>query len=185
MRWEASGRTAVVLWRAASRICSKQHVAFYCCYHLAFSPIVSLESSRSIYTVVRTRSQLGINPILFYQRSDCYMINKLSIAVHLFAMHVLTSLSVDEILLPKYVNWFTNFRDLPFGDWVDSLREGADSAFRPFLCCVLFIHSVAWSKQYLVKFPCLSYFRSYFVEACSFYPLKFFSTTSCSSSLNC
>ena len=38
---------------------------------------------------------------------------KLSIAVYAFVVRTLTSLSVDEILLPKYINWSTNFRDLP------------------------------------------------------------------------
>ena len=41
------------------------------------------------------------------------MTDYLLIAVHTFAEHMLTSLSVDEILLPKYVNLSTNFRDLP------------------------------------------------------------------------
>ena len=41
------------------------------------------------------------------------MINYQLIAVHAFSMCMLTSLSVDEILLPRYVNWFTNFRGLP------------------------------------------------------------------------
>ena len=34
-------------------------------------------------------------------------------AVHTFSLHILTSLSVDEILLPRYVNCSTNFRGLP------------------------------------------------------------------------
>ena len=38
------------------------------------------------------------------------MIDKL---VYTFSMHILTSLSVDEILLPRYVNLSTNFRGLP------------------------------------------------------------------------
>ena len=32
---------------------------------------------------------------------------------HAFPMHMLTTLLVDEILLPRYVNWFINFRGLP------------------------------------------------------------------------
>ena len=42
------------------------------------------------------------------------MINNLLIAVHTFLMGVLTSLSVDEILVPKYLNWFINFSGLSF-----------------------------------------------------------------------
>ena len=45
-------------------------------------------------------------PILFYQGDQ---ISIWSIAVHAFLMWALTSLSVNEILLPRYVNWFTNF----------------------------------------------------------------------------
>ena len=42
------------------------------------------------------------------------MIDNLSVAFHTFAKRILTSLSFDKILLPRYVNWSTNFRDLPF-----------------------------------------------------------------------
>ena len=41
------------------------------------------------------------------------MIDNLSIVVCAFPMHILTSLSVDEILVSKYVNQCTNFRGLP------------------------------------------------------------------------
>ena len=47
------------------------------------------------------------------ERSDFKMIDILSIAVHPYPMCMLTSLSVDEIFLLKYVNWSTNFRGLP------------------------------------------------------------------------
>ena len=40
------------------------------------------------------------------------MINNLSIAVHAFVRFMLTSLSVDEMLLLRYVNWSINFRGL-------------------------------------------------------------------------
>ena len=40
------------------------------------------------------------------------MIDNQSIAVNAFARHMLTSLSVDEILLPRYVNLSINFRGL-------------------------------------------------------------------------
>ena len=41
------------------------------------------------------------------------MIDNLSIAFHSFDMWVLTSLSVDEMLVPRHVNGSTSFRDLP------------------------------------------------------------------------
>ena len=38
------------------------------------------------------------------------MINNQSKLFHAFDRNMLTSLSVDEMLLPRYVNWLTNFR---------------------------------------------------------------------------
>ena len=45
--------------------------------------------------------------------SDYYMAVNRSIAVHVLSMCMLTSLSVDEIFLPRYINRSTNFRGLP------------------------------------------------------------------------
>ena len=53
-------------------------------------------------------------PVLFYQRLDFHMVFNLLIAVNAFLMRMLTSLPVDEILLPSYMNWSTNFRRLIF-----------------------------------------------------------------------
>ena len=36
------------------------------------------------------------------------MVDNLSIAFNTFARHILTSLSVDEILMAKHVNWSIN-----------------------------------------------------------------------------
>ena len=47
-------------------------------------------------------------------RSNFYMIDNQSIAVYAFAWRILTSLSVDETLLPRYVKFSTNFRGPPF-----------------------------------------------------------------------
>ena len=41
------------------------------------------------------------------------MIDNLSIAVQTYTMRMLTPLSVDEIFLPKYVNWSTYLSGLP------------------------------------------------------------------------
>ena len=46
-------------------------------------------------------------------RLDFNMIDNLSMAVHTFMRHMLTRLSVDEILLPRYVILSINFRGLP------------------------------------------------------------------------
>ena len=49
-------------------------------------------------------------------QSYLHIADNLSIVVHASLMHMLTSLSVDEILLPRYMNWTTNFRSLPFNE---------------------------------------------------------------------
>ena len=46
-------------------------------------------------------------------RFDFYMIDGLSIAVHVFVSRVLMSFSVDETLLPRRVNLSTSFREVP------------------------------------------------------------------------
>ena len=50
-------------------------------------------------------------PILS-ERSDFHKLDNLSAGVHAFTICMLTWLSVEEILLPRLVNWFTNFRGL-------------------------------------------------------------------------
>ena len=59
MRWEVSGRSAVALLGAASRICSKQHIASLRSSNLAFSASVSLESKLYNHRVVRIRQQFA------------------------------------------------------------------------------------------------------------------------------
>ena len=46
------------------------------------------------------------------ERSDFYMINSLPIAVYAFPMCILTLLSIDDILLPLYMNWSIHLRCL-------------------------------------------------------------------------
>ena len=49
-------------------------------------------------------------------RSDFHMIIYLLITVHTFSMCMLTSFSVNEILLPRYTKWTANFRGLLFNE---------------------------------------------------------------------
>ena len=49
-------------------------------------------------------------PFVLSDRSNFHMTDNLLMAFHAFA---LTSLSVEEILLPRYVNLSNNFRGLP------------------------------------------------------------------------
>ena len=70
--------------------------------------------------VVHSYSSIDITAVLkkfcfiLLASSDLHMIKSLLIAVHVFARHILISLSVDEMLLPRYVNLTTDFREPPF-----------------------------------------------------------------------
>ena len=44
-------------------------------------------------------------------------------------LSMLTSCSVDEILLSKYMNWSPNFRGLPFNDQMAQLHKDAACCF--------------------------------------------------------
>ena len=48
--------------------------------------------------------------------SDFHMIKRQSISIRAFPLHISTSFSVDEILLPMYVNQSSNFGGLPFNE---------------------------------------------------------------------
>ena len=98
-KWKASSHTAAVLWAVTSRISSKQHTASLCSSHPAITLIPSLRSSWCFHTIVLTWLQLERIPILFIR----VLISIWSV-VHAFPIHMLKSLSVDEILLPRYVN---------------------------------------------------------------------------------
>ena len=63
--WEISGHTVVFMRVAASRICTKQHIAFLYICQLGFFLCVSC-SRWYIHTIVCTQPQIGINPFLFY-----------------------------------------------------------------------------------------------------------------------
>ena len=64
-------------------------------------------------SIIVTTAALKKSLLILSNRSDFYMIDKLSIAVHAFVKHNVTSISVDETLLPRYVNFSTYFRRQP------------------------------------------------------------------------
>ena len=69
-----------------------------------------------IHIVLRTRSPPGEKIVFFFflsDRSDLYMTDSQSLAVDAFASRVLISFSVDETLLPRYVNLSTSFSKPP------------------------------------------------------------------------
>ena len=60
------------------------------------------------HTIVPACLQLGRSPEFIRE------VVNISIAIHALPMRIMTLLSVDEILLPKYMNWSSNFKRLPF-----------------------------------------------------------------------
>ena len=129
VRWEVSGWTAAVLTGGAFRICSKQHLAFLC--NLAFffqvfhrSPgVATIQLYWHSYNLEHSRFILS-------KRSTFHVIDNMFIAVHTFSMYMLTSLSVDETLLPCYEKWSTSFRILPFNvEMAPSCLEHMNSVF--------------------------------------------------------
>ena len=114
MRWEVSGSTTAVLWSFTSRTCSKQHTAPLCCSHLAFCTNVSLDQVVHPYSSTDMATAWKNSHFISLDGLNLHIIDNLSIAVYALPMYILTLLSVDGILLPRYVNWSTNFRGLPF-----------------------------------------------------------------------
>ena len=91
-------------------IFSKQHAAFLCNSHQAFLAGVPLKV-QVVQPYYSTDTAIAWKNS-FYQKDQ---ISISSIAFHTFPMHMLTSLLVDEIFLPRYLNWSTNFSSLPLG----------------------------------------------------------------------
>ena len=97
VRWEVNGCTSAVLWCAASRICSEQHVTSLCTSHLAFSPGILLKFKWCDHTIVLSQLQFGKIPILFHQRSEFHMVINLLIIVHVLPICILTLFLIDEM----------------------------------------------------------------------------------------
>ena len=88
------------------------HAASLGSAHIHFSRSVSLMVQ--LYSCTDTVSVLKNSCFVLSERSDFHMVDNLSIAFHALLMCMLTSLSVDEILLPRYVNWSNNFSSEEF-----------------------------------------------------------------------
>ena len=99
-----------------------------CClqdlFNIARNILVQLPSSfffNCLVSVQVVHPQSSIDTIAAWKklrfilsvRSDFYMIDSLSIAVHAFVSRVSMSFSVDETLLPRQVNLSTSFREVP------------------------------------------------------------------------
>ena len=66
------------------------------------------------YCSLGTTTDWKIYCFILSDRSDFHMINNLSIAIHDFARWISTSLSGDEMLLPRFVNLSKNFEEPTF-----------------------------------------------------------------------
>ena len=61
-----------------------------------------------------TKLLLGKMPFISSDKFDNRMIDNLALEVHAFASCILTSFTVDETLLPWYLNLSTSFREPPY-----------------------------------------------------------------------
>ena len=149
-----------------------------CCFlnlfktaHLAFSPSISLAPRWCKHTVVLTWPQVGKKS--HFLRTDFHMVDNLSIAVHVCLMHMLTLVSVDEIWLPRYVKWSTNFKGLPFNVEVAlsclkhtnyfllGVGERSDKCFKCVCVCVcvyVYIYIYIYLNSFYVYYPKIAFF---------------------------
>ena len=108
MRLEVSGRTAAVLWSNASRMCSKDSIleSFLdpSLFTYRFVSTQAVHPYNSTDTATTWKNSYFILP----ECSDFHKGVNLSLEMHTLSVCALTSFSVDEILLPRYMNWSTN-----------------------------------------------------------------------------
>ena len=76
--------------------------------HLVSIPVVYL------YSRINTNSVGKKLHLILLDKSDFHMIDNLLIAVPAFVSYILMSFSVNETLLPRYMNLSTNFREPQF-----------------------------------------------------------------------
>ena len=62
------------------------------------------------YGSIDTTAAWKKSRFILSDRSDFHIIDSLSMAVHAFVWHILTLVSLHETMLPRYVNFSTNFR---------------------------------------------------------------------------
>ena len=113
--WAVSGCTGILLFGITSRfkIACRILVKFpFSFFSMHFVSIHVVHPYSSIDTATACKKFCFI----LSDRSDFYMINNLSIAIHVFARQIFTLFSVDGTLLPRYMNLFTNFGGQPFNE---------------------------------------------------------------------
>ena len=76
------------------------------------------------------------------------MINNPAIAVHTFTRHILTSFSVDEILVLRYMNLSTDFRHLLLKmEMVPSHLKHINSVLFAFTCQFLLLLALCYAVE--------------------------------------
>ena len=114
VRLKVCGHAAVVLWAIASRIFWKHYASFLCSSHLPFFFMRFLNVQMVLpYSSIDQSTHWKKADYILSKWSDFRVINSLSTSVHTLGRHMLTTPSVDEILLTRYANSFTNFLGLP------------------------------------------------------------------------
>ena len=113
MRWETGGHSTAVLQSVASRVCSRQHVAFLCSSHWTYSLCILFVSMWwHPYSCIDIAIIWKKSRFVLLARSDLHIITNFSITFYTFTRHMLTPLSVDKMWLPRYVNKSAKFRGL-------------------------------------------------------------------------
>ena len=80
----------------------KQLLVSLCSFHPNFSPVVQVVQS---YSSTDKATAWKNSCFILSERLDFHLVNNnLSIAIHTLHIHMLTSLSVDEMLLPRHGN---------------------------------------------------------------------------------
>ena len=103
---KVSGTTAA-LWSFVSGICSRQLAALLFSSYQAFVSVYVVY----LYISMDTASAWKKSHLILSDRSDFHIIDNQLIIFHVFAGHIL-SLSVNEMLLLRYVNWVIDYRGL-------------------------------------------------------------------------
>ena len=94
---------------------SKKQLASFCSSHLAFYSNRFLKVQVVLpYNITDTATAWKNFCFILSVRSDFLIVDNLSIAFSAYPMHILISLSVDEILLLRYMNRRTSFRGMSF-----------------------------------------------------------------------
>ena len=75
--------------------------------------LVSIHVVVHLYYKIHTTAAWKKFCFILLDKSDFHMIDSLLITIHTFTRCILMSLLVDEMLLSRYVNLSTNFRELP------------------------------------------------------------------------